>query len=134
MVDIFNDITETIGNTPLVKLNKLTAGLNASIAVKLESHNPMGSVKDRIALSMLDDAEKSGKIGPDTVIVEPPSGNTGIGLAFICAARDYRLILDDARYHACRAAPAFTGPWSGAYLNPGGGRDAWRCQACGRAG
>jgi len=93
MAIIYDDITKTIGNTPLVKLNKLTRGLEATIAVKLESHNPLGSVKDRIAISMIDDAEKSGKIGPGTVIVEPTSGNTGVGLAFVCAARDYPLIL-----------------------------------------
>ena len=93
MAIIYDDITKTIGNTPLVKLNKLTRGLEATIAVKLESHNPLGSVKDRIAISMIDDAEKSGKIGPGTIIVEPTSGNTGVGLAFVCAARDYPLIL-----------------------------------------
>ena len=93
MAKIYDNITETIGNTPLVRLNKITKGLDATIAVKLESHNPLGSVKDRIALSMINEAEKAGKINPDTIIVEPTSGNTGIGLAFICAARGYRLIL-----------------------------------------
>ncbi len=93
MAKIYDNITETIGNTPLVRLNKITEGLDATIAVKLESHNPLGSVKDRIALSMINEAEKAGKINPDTIIVEPTSGNTGIGLAFICAARGYRLIL-----------------------------------------
>lgn len=93
MAKIYDNITETIGNTPLVRLNKITKGLDATIAVKLESHNPLGSVKDRIALSMINEAEKAGKINPETIIVEPTSGNTGIGLAFICAARGYRLIL-----------------------------------------
>ncbi len=93
MAKIYNDITQLVGKTPLVKLNKLTEGLNATVVGKLESHNPLGSVKDRIAISMIDEAEKTGKIGPDTIIVEPTSGNTGIGLAFVCAARGYRLIL-----------------------------------------
>ncbi len=93
MAKIYNDITETVGSTPMVRLNSITRDLNATIAVKLESHNPLGSVKDRIALSMINEAEKAGKINPETIIVEPTSGNTGIGLAFICAARNYRLIL-----------------------------------------
>lgn len=93
MAKIYDNITETIGNTPLVMLNKITEGLDATIAAKLESHNPLGSLKDRIAFSMINEAEKAGKINPDTIIVEPTSGNTGIGLAFICAARGYRLIL-----------------------------------------
>ncbi|MDW7738529.1 MAG: cysteine synthase A [Bacillota bacterium] len=93
MAKIYDDITKTVGNTPLVKLNTITKGLDATIIAKLESHNPLGSVKDRIALSMINEAEKRGKISPETIIVEPTSGNTGIGLAFICAARGYRLIL-----------------------------------------
>ena len=93
MTKIYDDITKTVGNTPLVRLNKMTEGLGAQVAVKLESHNPLGSVKDRIALSMINEAEKTGKIGSETILVEPTSGNTGIGLAFICAARGYRLIL-----------------------------------------
>lgn len=93
MGKIFEDITQAIGNTPLVRLNRLTEGAKATVACKLESHNPLGSVKDRIAVSMINTAEKEGKIGPDTVILEPTSGNTGIGLAFVCAARGYRLVL-----------------------------------------
>ncbi|MDZ4133052.1 MAG: pyridoxal-phosphate dependent enzyme, partial [Dethiobacteria bacterium] len=93
MGKIYSDITKVVGNTPLVRLNRLTKGLPAVVAVKLESQNPLGSVKDRIAVNMIDEAEKAGLIGPDTVIVEPTSGNTGIGLAFVSAARGYSLIL-----------------------------------------
>lgn len=92
---IYNDITETIGNTPLVRLHRLAdqAKCEAEILVKLEFFNPLSSVKDRIALAMVEAAEAEGKIGPETIIVEPTSGNTGIALAFICAAKGYRLIL-----------------------------------------
>ena len=93
MSRIYDDITQTIGNTPLVRLNRLTQGLGATVTVKLESRNPLGSVKDRIAVNMINEAEKAGLIKADTIIVEPTSGNTGIGLAFVCAARGYRLIL-----------------------------------------
>jgi len=90
---IFNDITETIGGTPLVRLNRLIPKEHATVLVKCEFFNPLGSVKDRIGVAMIDAGERAGKIKKDTVIVEPTSGNTGIALAFVCAARGYKLIL-----------------------------------------
>jgi len=92
MSAVFEDITGTIGFTPLVRINKLGAG-KATILAKLEARNPGGSVKDRIALSMREEAERKGLIKPDTLVVEPTSGNTGIGLALVCAAKGYRLVL-----------------------------------------
>lgn len=93
MGKIYSNIVETIGHTPLVKLNKVTEGLPATIALKCEFFNPLGSVKDRIGLAMIEDAERRGILTKDTVIVEPTSGNTGIALAFVAAAKGYKLIL-----------------------------------------
>ena len=93
MAPIYSNITETIGNTPLVRLNKVAAGIDATILVKCEFFNPLASVKDRIGLAMIEAGERDGHIKPGTTIIEPTSGNTGIALAFVCAARGYRLIL-----------------------------------------
>lgn len=90
---IYEDLTKTIGNTPLVKLNRVTKGLDATVLVKLESFNPLSSVKDRIGVSMIEAAEKAGHIKDDTIILEPTSGNTGIALAFVSAAKGYKLVL-----------------------------------------
>jgi cysteine synthase len=90
---IYNNIIETVGHTPLVRLNRVTAGLPATILLKCEFFNPLGSVKDRIGMSMIEDAEREGRLNADTTIIEPTSGNTGIALAFVAAAKGYRLIL-----------------------------------------
>lgn len=92
-MNICNDITDTVGNTPLVKLNHVVQGIGATVLVKLESRNPLGSVKDRIGVAMIDAAERDGLLKTGTTIIEPTSGNTGIALAFVAAARGYRLIL-----------------------------------------
>ena len=92
MGKIYNNLAETIGNTPLVRINSLNT-TDAQILAKMEFFNPCGSVKDRIGLAMIEAAEKQGRISEDTILVEPTSGNTGIGLAFVCAAKGYKLML-----------------------------------------
>ena len=93
MAKIYNNIVETVGKTPLVRLNKVTEGVDASVLLKCEFFNPLSSVKDRIGMAMIKEAEKSGRITKDTIIIEPTSGNTGIALAFVCASRGYNLTL-----------------------------------------
>ncbi|MGZ4910910.1 MAG: cysteine synthase A [Halobacteriota archaeon] len=93
MGKIYDDLSKTIGNTPLVRLNRVSKGLDATVVAKVEYFNPLGSVKDRIGVAMIEAAEKAGHIKDDTIILEPTSGNTGISLAFVCAAKGYKLVL-----------------------------------------
>src|SRR5579872_2491598 len=93
MARIYDNLADTFGNTPLVKIPRLNAGLPGTVLVKMESFNPAGSVKDRIGISMIEAAEREGRLRPDSVIIEPTSGNTGIALAFVAAAKGYPLIL-----------------------------------------
>jgi len=91
MARIYEDITKTVGHTPLVRINKLTQGVQAAVLAKLEFFNPLSSVKDRVGVAMIEAAEKQGLLNKDSVIIEPTSGNTGIALAFVAAAKGYRL-------------------------------------------
>ncbi|MDA0752480.1 MAG: pyridoxal-phosphate dependent enzyme, partial [Verrucomicrobia bacterium] len=93
MAKIYDNIVQTIGNTPLVKLNRVTEGIDATVLLKCEFFNPLGSVKDRIGMAMIEDAERRGVLTKDTIIIEPTSGNTGIALAFVAASKGYQLIL-----------------------------------------
>src|SRR5438874_10969887 len=97
---IYDEITQCIGHTPLVRLRRVIGGSPATVVAKLESFNPLWSVKDRIGVAMIDAAERAGRINKDTTIIEPTSGNTGIGLAFTCAARGYRLIITMAETYS----------------------------------
>ena len=135
---IAGSITDLIGNTPLVRINRITAGAPATVVAKLEFSNPGSSVKDRIALSMIEAAEAAGLIGPDTIILEPTSGNTGIGLAMVAAAKGYRctIIMPETmsmeRRMLLRAVRLRVDPDAGrrghARRHPPGGRDG-RCRS-----
>ncbi len=113
---IADNVTHLVGNTPLVRLNCLTQGLKAQVVAKLEYFNPAHSVKDRIGVAMIEAAERDGKIGPNTVVVEPTSGNTGIALAMVCAQRGYRPGRDAPAYASAGGPPPdrtrLSGWWS----------------------
>src|SRR6476620_6313968 len=117
---IYDDITQCIGHTPLIRMNRaITPDCKAEIVAKLESFNPLWSVKDRIGVAMIDAAEKEGKIKPGTVIIEPTSGNTGIGLAFVCAARGYRLIVTMPETMTIERRRLLKAFGAGVHLTPG---------------
>ena len=120
MTRIFSHVSDTIGRTPLIRLDSLARGVPATILVKLEFRNPLGSVKDRIALSMIEAAEKEGLINNDTVIVEPTSGNTGIGLAFVCAEKKYKLTLTMPETMSLERRKLLTHLGAELVLTPGG--------------
>ena len=120
MTRIFSHGSNTIGSTPLIRLDALARGVSATILVKLEFRNPLGSVKDRIALSMIEAAEKEGLIKEDTVIVEPTSGNTGIGLAFVCAEKNYKLTLTMPETMSLERRKLLTHLGAELVLTPGG--------------
>ena len=120
MAGIAGNITELVGNTPLVRLDKIGSGLSAAVVGKLEFFNPCGSVKDRIGLSMIEAAERDGRIKPDTVLVEPTSGNTGIALAFVCAARGYKLVLTMPETMSIERRKLLTALGAKLHLTPGG--------------
>ena len=122
MEQIFPDITKTVGATPLVRLNTIAQGLPAVVLAKLEFQNPLGSVKDRIGVSMIEAAEAQGQILRDTLIVEPTSGNTGIALAFVCAARKYRLLLTMPETMSLERRKLLEAPRGRAGPDPGGRR------------
>lgn len=120
MARIFSDINNTIGATPLVRLNKMTKGLDADIVAKLEFFNPLGSVKDRIGVAMIEAAEREGKIRTNTLIVEPTSGNTGIALAFVWRGQGVSSLSHHARYNEYGAKKTLKTSGSGI------GLDAWK--------
>src|SRR2546421_5288688 len=117
---IFSDITETMGGTPLVRINRLVPKDHATVLAKCEFFNPLSSVKDRIGVAMIEAAEKAGKIDRDTVIVEPTSGNTGIALAFVCAAKGYKLILTMPESMSIERRQLFKALGAGVILTPAG--------------
>ncbi len=118
---IANDITELVGNTPLVRIREVTDGAGAQVVAKLEFFNPAGSVKDRIGVAMIDAAQEAGLIGPDTIVVEPTSGNTGIALAMVCAARGIKIVLTMPETMSLERRALLRGYGADLILTPGPG-------------